>query len=82
MHPDWRDEFAEQYTTEGGHATISECSTCGHLEWVSTALSAPKGHSFTPMAMTSCRKCDDVRKRDPELVLWVLRVIDQRLEKK
>ena len=78
MRPEWHTAFAEQYIKDGGHAVISECRTCGHLRWMSTDMGKPKGLSFVP-AERPCERCEEVMKRAPELVLWVVGVVGKQI---
>ena len=65
--------FAAQYDKDG-HITISECSICGYLEWVSAATKEPKGYHVV-QNVNNCPKCDEARYRGPELYVWVINVV-------
>lgn len=76
-----REKAAEYFGKSGGHVTLSECQTCGYLDWVSTATKEPNGFSVSP-SYGSCPRCAIAFQRAPELVEWVLGAIEQKLEGK
>lgn len=75
-------KIAEHYAKDGGYVTLVECGVCGAVEWYSTDKSRPSGvFAVRPLdGHQPCASCNEAFHRSPELVAWVMGVVNKTLE--